>query len=343
MNRRLLHAIGLALVLFLAPSIASAQSAISGLVRDTSGAVMPGVTVEVASPVLIEKVRSAVTDDQGRYTIIDLRPGIYTVTFTLPGFNTYRQEGLELPANFTATVNAEMRVGALEESITVTGAAPVVDVQNTQRQVVLNRELMDAVPTARNYSGTGLADAGRPHEQHRRRRQPADGTDLHDRQRLAPDRHHRAGRRHEPEQPDERRSGAGLLQRRGDGGNHLPDERRHRRRVDRRRPHQHDPEGRRQHLLGSGVRRRHRRRLAGEQRHRRAAGARADHAGRASPRSRTSTSASAGRSRRTSCGSSPAGGASPPTRSFRAATSRRHRPRSAPASRTSGFRTRWSA
>lgn len=130
-----------------------AQSAISGAVRDTSGAVMPGVSVEVASPVLIEKVRAAVTDEQGRFTIIDLRPGTYTVTFTLEGFNTYRQEGLELPANFTATVNADLRVGSLEESVTVTGAAPLVDVQNTQRSVVMNRELMDSVPTARNYSG----------------------------------------------------------------------------------------------------------------------------------------------------------------------------------------------
>jgi len=156
MNRRLVHVIGLAVVLFvlfLAPSIASAQSAITGLVRDTSGAVIPGVTVEASSPVLIEKVRSAVSDDQGRYQIIDLRPGVYTVTFALQGFNTHRQEGLELPASFTATVNVELRVGALEESVTVTGASPVVDVQNTQRQVVLNRDLMDAVPTARNYSG----------------------------------------------------------------------------------------------------------------------------------------------------------------------------------------------
>jgi hypothetical protein len=133
--------------------VAFAQSAISGSVRDTSGAVMPGVSVEVASPVLIEKVRTAVTDDQGRYTIVDLRPGVYTVSFALAGFNGFRQEGLELPANFTATVNAEMRVGALEESISVTAAAPLVDVQSTQRSVVLNRELMDAVPTARNYSG----------------------------------------------------------------------------------------------------------------------------------------------------------------------------------------------
>src|SRR5262245_61623171 len=141
------------LFLLISATGAFAQSAISGLVRDTSGAVMPGVTVEAASPVLIEKVRSAVTDDQGRYTIVDLRPGIYSVTFTLPGFNTFKQEGLELPANFTATVNAEMRIGALEESVTVTGATPLVDVQNTQRQVVLNRELLDSVPTARNYSG----------------------------------------------------------------------------------------------------------------------------------------------------------------------------------------------
>ncbi len=140
-------------LLFLSSEAAWAQSAISGAARDTSGAVMPGVSVEAASPVLIEKVRVAVTDDQGRFTIIDLRPGIYTVTFALQGFNTYRQEGLELPANFTATVNAEMRVGALEESVTVTGAAPLVDVQNTQRSVVMNRELMDSVPTARNYSG----------------------------------------------------------------------------------------------------------------------------------------------------------------------------------------------
>jgi hypothetical protein len=154
MGRSSVRAFALSLVFLLITATgAFAQSAISGLVRDTSGAVMPGVTVEAASPVLIEKLRSVVTDDQGRYTIVDLRPGIYTVTFTLAGFNTFIQEALELPANFTATVNAEMRIGALEESVTVTGASPVVDVQNTQRQVVLSRELMDSVPTARNYSG----------------------------------------------------------------------------------------------------------------------------------------------------------------------------------------------
>ena len=139
--------------MWLTSGAAFAQSAISGSVRDSSGGVLPGVSVEVASPVLIEKVRSAVTDDQGRYTIIDLRPGVYSVTFTLPGFNTNRQQALELPSNFTATVNAELRVGALEEAITVTASTPLVDVQNTQRSVIINRELMDAVPTARNVTG----------------------------------------------------------------------------------------------------------------------------------------------------------------------------------------------
>ena len=124
------------MLLFLAPTIASAQSAISGTVRDTSGAVLPGVTVEASSPVLIEKVRTAVTDGEGRYTIVDLRPGAYTVDVRLTGFSTFRREGIELPSNFTMTINAELRVGALEESVTVTGAAPVVDVQSTQRTQV---------------------------------------------------------------------------------------------------------------------------------------------------------------------------------------------------------------
>ena len=129
------------------------KSAITGLVRDTTGAVLPGVSVEAASPALIEKVRTGVTDAQGRYTIIDLRPGLYTVTITLTGFNTFRSEGLELPANFTATVNADLRVGSIEESVIVTGATPVVDVQSTQRTQVISREMLDSLPTARNYAG----------------------------------------------------------------------------------------------------------------------------------------------------------------------------------------------
>jgi hypothetical protein len=111
------------------------------------------VTVEASSPVLIEKIRTAVTDGEGRYSIVDLRPGQYLVVFSLTGFNTFRREGLDLPANFNMQINADLRVGSLEESITVTGDAPVVDVQSTQRTQVLNRELLDSLPTGRNYSG----------------------------------------------------------------------------------------------------------------------------------------------------------------------------------------------
>jgi hypothetical protein len=131
----------------------SAQSAINGVVRDTSGAVLPGVTVEASSDVLIEKVRTVTTDSEGRYSIVDLRPGTYVVVFTLGGFSSLRREGVALPANFTSTINADMKVGALEESVTVTGASPIVDVSNTQRTQVLNRELLDSLPTGRNYSG----------------------------------------------------------------------------------------------------------------------------------------------------------------------------------------------
>ena len=119
-----------------APSPVFAQSAIAGVVKDTSGAVMPGVTVEAASPALIEKVRSVVSDDRGVYQIVGLAPGKYTVTFTLSGFSIVKREGVELPSNFTATVNADLRVGALEETVTVSGASPVVDVQSTAKTQV---------------------------------------------------------------------------------------------------------------------------------------------------------------------------------------------------------------
>lgn len=129
-----------------------ASGAIAGIVRDTSGAVMPGVTVEAASPALIEKVRTSVTDGQGLYRIVDLRPGTYTVTFTLAGFSTFRREGVDLTTGFTATVNAEMTVGALEETITVSGGAPVVDVHNVRQQTTLAREVLDALPTTRRVA-----------------------------------------------------------------------------------------------------------------------------------------------------------------------------------------------
>jgi hypothetical protein len=146
--------LGLILLSLLAlPTIASAQSAITGLVRDASGAILPGVTVEAASPVLIEKVRSVVTDGEGRYTIVDLRPGSYVVTFTLAGFSTLQRDGIELPGNTTITLNVDLRVGGIEETVTVSGASPIVDVQNTQRTQVVTRELLDSLPSARNYSG----------------------------------------------------------------------------------------------------------------------------------------------------------------------------------------------
>ena len=133
------------------PSVVFAQAGIAGNVKDSSGAVLPGVTVEASSPALIEKVRSVVTGASGQYRIVDLRPGAYTVTFTLPGFSTFRREGIELSGTFVATVNAEMRVGALEETITVVGETPVVDIRNVRTQAVLNKDVIAAIPTGRNY------------------------------------------------------------------------------------------------------------------------------------------------------------------------------------------------
>lgn len=120
-----LRRLGLVAVVLLFPAVAMAQSAFSGLVRDTSGAVLPGVTVEASSPVLIEKVRTAVSDSEGRYSVADLRPGVYTLTFTLTGFNSLRREGVELPTNFTMTINADLPVGALEESRSLWAADPL--------------------------------------------------------------------------------------------------------------------------------------------------------------------------------------------------------------------------
>ena len=134
----------------LMPAAAMAQSAIAGVVKDTTGAVMPGVTVEAASPALIEKVRSVVTDGQGQYKIVDLRPGVYAITFTLPGFNTVKRDGVELPTNFTATIHADLRVGALEETVTVSGQASVVDTQNVMQRVVFSKKTVDALPVALN-------------------------------------------------------------------------------------------------------------------------------------------------------------------------------------------------
>jgi hypothetical protein len=152
MHRTFVRVVFSLILAALVPAIADAQQAsITGVVRDTSGAVLPGVIVEASSPALIERVRSVVSDSTGQYRIVDLRPGVYTVTFTLTGFSTVRREGIELTGSFTATVNADLRLGSLEETITVTGESPVVDVQSSKRQQVLPDELIQAIPTARVY------------------------------------------------------------------------------------------------------------------------------------------------------------------------------------------------
>ena len=157
MRKSVVRMSALALVLGgLLPAIASAQGqtagAVAGVVKDATGAVLPGVTAEASSPALIEKVRSGVTNDQGQYQIVALSPGVYTVTFTLPGFRTVRREGIELSVGFTATVNAELSVGGVEETITVSGETPLVDIRSTARQTAFTRETMDQLPTSKMFS-----------------------------------------------------------------------------------------------------------------------------------------------------------------------------------------------
>ena len=146
--------VALLLLLVLVPALALAQGqtgTIAGTAKDTTGAVLPGVTVEVSSPALIEKTRTAVTDGEGAYKIINLRPGTYSVTFTLTGFSTVKREGIELTSAFTASVNGDMKVGAVAETVTVSGASPIVDTQNVVQKQTSSREVMDALPTDRNF------------------------------------------------------------------------------------------------------------------------------------------------------------------------------------------------
>ena len=127
------------------------------MVTDDSGAVLPGVTVEASSPVLIEKVRSVVTDTTGRYRVVDLRPGTYSVTFTLPGFSVVRREGIALEGTFTATVDVQLKVGAVEETITVTGESPLVDVQGVAAQRSIDKQVIDTIPAGRNHIQYGFS------------------------------------------------------------------------------------------------------------------------------------------------------------------------------------------
>ena len=149
--RGIAKSLALLVWLLFVPAAAFAQAVIAGEVKDSSGAVLPGVTVEAASPALIEKVRAAVTDGTGRYRIEDLRPGLYIVTFTLQGFSPVRREGIELTGSFTATVDADLRVGTLAETVIVTGESPIVDVQSAKREVVLTGDVVRAIPSQRNY------------------------------------------------------------------------------------------------------------------------------------------------------------------------------------------------
>ena len=155
--RSVLLAIGFVIAL---PLGAFAQASISGLVRDSSGGVLPGVTVEASSPVLIEKTRSAVSDANGRYTIPDLRPGAYRVTFTLQGFRTIVRENLDVAGTAVLTVNADLSVGGVQETITVSGEPPAVDLQSTTRQAVMDQEIVSAVPTSRTPFTVGVLIPG---------------------------------------------------------------------------------------------------------------------------------------------------------------------------------------
>jgi hypothetical protein len=129
------------------PSDANAQAAIAGVVKDSTGAALPGVTVEASSPALIERVRNAVSDSAGLYRISDLSPGVYDVTFTITGFKPIRRTGIILEGNFTAPVNVALEVGNVNETVTVLGESPVVDVTSNRATVVVNRDMMDAIPT----------------------------------------------------------------------------------------------------------------------------------------------------------------------------------------------------
>ena len=127
------------------------QASITGIVRDGSGAVLPGVAVEASSPALIERVRTGVSDGTGRFRIVALPPGTYDVTFTLTGFTTVKRERVELSGSFTATIDVVMNLGQLEETVTVTGESPIVDVQNTQSQQVINAEVLSSIPANRSF------------------------------------------------------------------------------------------------------------------------------------------------------------------------------------------------
>ena len=143
-------------------SVATTTSAqeIGGTVADDTGAVLPGVTVEARSPALIEQVRTVVTDRAGQYLIVALESGEYTVTFTLPGFRTVIRDGIRLSAGFTANISAQLQVGSVEETITITGEAPLVDIRSVSQQVSVDREIIDTIPSGRSFQNLGILVPG---------------------------------------------------------------------------------------------------------------------------------------------------------------------------------------
>jgi len=157
---KVLYLLTLAALLASGTAFAQEGSSIGGTITDTTGGVLPGVTVEASSPALIEGVRTAVSDGQGRYNLIALRPGTYTVTFTLGGFSVVRREGLELSTGFSASVNASLSVGSLEETVTVSGASPTVDVQNVRTQAVLDDDTLNLLPSAQNMTSLAALTLG---------------------------------------------------------------------------------------------------------------------------------------------------------------------------------------
>jgi len=152
MGVRFVRCLAVMALMAVLPSIAHAQSSITGTIRDASGAVLPGVTVEAASPVLIEKVRSTVSDGTGGYRLPELLPGTYSITFSLPGFATVKRDGVQITGSGVITLNQDLKVGDLQETITVTGETPIVDVQSTRRQQVIDDSTINALPATRGYN-----------------------------------------------------------------------------------------------------------------------------------------------------------------------------------------------
>src|SRR5206468_6646377 len=151
--RHIARAVFLAVALAAVAQPAAAQTlgTIAGAVKDASGAVLPGVVVEVASPALIERVRTSTTGGTGLYRIVNLPPGLYTVTFTLPGFNQARREAVQVAAGFTATIDGEMPVGAVEETVTVAGVSPVVDLQSAAQTRSVSAEAFKQLPSSGSW------------------------------------------------------------------------------------------------------------------------------------------------------------------------------------------------